>query len=135
MSHHADPPPPLCTCAPQLYVGNLVPGAVNDMTLRQLFSSALTSVFPQAATPGMEPVISVNLHSDGRYAFVEFRTPEMATAALSLNGVVQLLGQAISVGRPSGFVDPTKATQAAAAAAQALAAFQVRAPPSMLRSH
>ena len=38
---------------------------------------------------------------------------------------VQLLGQPISVGRPSGYVDPSTAQTAAAAAAAALAAFQV----------
>lgn len=38
---------------------------------------------------------------------------------------VQLLGQSISVGRPSGYVDPTKAQIAAAAAAAALEAFKV----------
>ena len=39
---------------------------------------------------------------------------------------VQLLGQSISVGRPSGYVDPSRAQEAAAAAAAALQAFQVR---------
>ena len=37
---------------------------------------------------------------------------------------VQLLGQTISVGRPSGYVDPSKAASAATAAAAALDAFQ-----------
>ena len=39
---------------------------------------------------------------------------------------VQLLGQPISVGRPSGYVDPMQAQTAAAAASAALAAFKVR---------
>ena len=38
---------------------------------------------------------------------------------------VQLLGQSISVGRPSGYVDPSRAQEAATAAAAALQAFQV----------
>ena len=38
---------------------------------------------------------------------------------------VQLLGQSISVGRPSGYVDPSRAQEAAQAAAAALQAFQV----------
>lgn len=59
---------------------------------------------------------------------MEFRTPEMASAALALNAQVQLLGQTISVGRPSGYVDPHKAAAAAQAAALALAAFQVGQP-------
>lgn len=40
---------------------------------------------------------------------------------------MQLLGQPISVGRPSGYVDPTAAQQAAAAAAAALEQFQASA--------
>ncbi|GMH32560.1 hypothetical protein BSKO_00394 [Bryopsis sp. KO-2023] len=108
----------------QVYVGNLVPGLVSEAALRQLFNSALSAVFPESAQPGMEPVVSVSMHSDGRYAFVELRTPEMATAALQLSGQVQLFGQSISVGRPSGYVDPGKAAAAAQAAAAALAAFQ-----------
>ncbi|KXZ48038.1 hypothetical protein GPECTOR_31g402 [Gonium pectorale] len=108
----------------ELYIGNLVPGAVTDVALRQLFNTTLAAAFPAAAAPGNEPVVNVNLHSDGRYAFVEFRTPEMATAALALNAQVTLLGQTISVGRPSGYVDPSKAATAAQASAQALAAFQ-----------
>jgi hypothetical protein len=39
---------------------------------------------------------------------------------------VQLLGQPISVGRPSGYVDPSAAQQAAAVAAAALEQFKVR---------
>lgn len=107
----------------QVYVGNLVPGLVSEASLRQLFNSALSAAFPDSSRPGMEPVISVSMHSDGRYAFVELRTPEMATAALQLSGQVQLFGQSISVGRPSGYVDPSKAAAAAQAAAAALAAF------------
>ncbi|KAG2485483.1 hypothetical protein HYH03_015757 [Edaphochlamys debaryana] len=105
----------------ELYIGNLVPGAVTADALKQLFNTTLVAAFPAAGT---DPVVAVNLHSDGRYAFVEFRSPEMATAALALNAQVQLLGQTISVGRPSGYVDPTKAAIAATAAAGALAAFQ-----------
>lgn len=74
---------------------------------------------------GMDAVVNVSMHSEGRYAFVELRTPEMATAALQLSGQVQLLGQPISCGRPSGYVDPAQAQQAAIAAAKALEAFQV----------
>ncbi|KAG2441448.1 hypothetical protein HXX76_003071 [Chlamydomonas incerta] len=108
----------------ELYIGNLVPGAVTDVALRQLFNATLLAAFPPTAPGEPDPVAGVNLHSEGRYAFVEFRSPEMATAALALNNQVQLLGQTISVGRPSGYVDPSKAATAATAAAAALDAFQ-----------
>lgn len=39
---------------------------------------------------------------------------------------VQLLGQPISVGRPSGYVDPSTAQAAALAAAEALDRYKVR---------
>lgn len=37
---------------------------------------------------GYDPVVNVNVHTDGRYAFVELRTPDMASASLQLNGQV-----------------------------------------------
>lgn len=105
-------------------MGNLVAGLVTEEALRQLFNSTMTAAFPDKLTPGFDPVVNVSMHSEGRYAFVELRTPEMASAALQLSNQVQLLGQSISVGRPSGYVDPSKAQQAATAASAALAAFK-----------
>lgn len=109
----------------QVYVGNLVAGLVTDDALRQLFNSTMAAAFPNLSAQGLEAVVSVSMHSEGRYAFVELRTPEMASAALQLSNQVQLLGQSISVGRPSGYVDPSRAQLAASAAAAALSAFQV----------
>lgn len=106
-------------------MGNLVAGLVTEEALRQLFNSTMTAAFPDKLTPGFDPVVNVSMHSEGRYAFVELRTPEMASAALQLSNQVQLLGQSISVGRPSGYVDPSKAQLAASAAAAALDAFKV----------
>ncbi|KAK9808982.1 hypothetical protein WJX72_007369 [[Myrmecia] bisecta] len=108
----------------EVYVGNLVAGLVTEDALRQLFNSTMAAAFPDKIIPGLDAVVSVSMHSEGRYAFVELRNPEMATAALQLSNQVSLLGQPISVGRPSGYVDPSKAQEAAAAAAAALAAFQ-----------
>lgn len=118
-----------------MYVGNLVSGLVAEDALRQLFNSTMRAAFPDKILPGLDPVVTVSLHSEGRYAFVELRTPEMASAALSLSNQVQLLGQPISVGRPSGYVDPAQAQSAAAAASAALAAFKVtphEVQPSLL---
>uniref|UniRef100_A0A383WCK0 RRM domain-containing protein n=1 Tax=Tetradesmus obliquus TaxID=3088 RepID=A0A383WCK0_TETOB len=108
----------------ELYIGNLTAGAVTEAMLGQVFDSALIAAFPQAAAPGQEPVCKVNIHSDGRYGFVEFRSPEYASAALQLNGQINLMGQALSIGRPASYVDPNKVHQAAAQAEAALAAFQ-----------
>ena len=66
-------------------MGNLMAGLVTEDALRQLFNSTMRAAFPAQCPPGMEPVVSVSLHSEGRYAFVELRTPEMASAALQLS--------------------------------------------------
>ena len=66
-------------------MGNLVAGLVTEDALRQLFNSTMAAAFPGSMMPGLDPVVSVSLHSEGRYAFVELRTPEMATAALQLS--------------------------------------------------
>lgn len=108
----------------EIYIGNLQQGAVTDTMLTQIFNTALQVRFPGATVPGMEPVVKTNLHSSGKYAFVELRNPDMATAALDLNGQVQFMGVAMSVARPAGYVDPNRATMAAAAASTAYSAFQ-----------
>jgi splicing factor U2AF subunit len=66
-------------------------GLVTEDALRQLFNSTMRAAFPAQCPPGMEPVVSVSLHSEGRYAFVELRTPEMASAALQLSNQVGAL--------------------------------------------
>ena len=70
-------------------MGNLMAGLVTEDALRQLFNSTMRAAFPAQCPPGMEPVVSVSLHSEGRYAFVELRTPEMASAALQLSNQVR----------------------------------------------
>ncbi|KAL6779338.1 UAF4 [Auxenochlorella protothecoides x Auxenochlorella symbiontica] len=107
----------------QLYIGNLGQGGITSEMLKQLFDSTMAVAFPTQVVPGMDAVVNCNVHSEGRYAFVELRTTEMATAALQLNGVVSLMGATLSIGRPSGYVDPTHAAAAARSAAQALARF------------
>lgn len=108
----------------EVYVGNLAQGMVTNDMLRQLFNTALMAAFPDKCAPGLEPVVNCSVHTEGRYAFVELRTSEMSTASLQLNGQVQLMGTTLSIGRPSGYVDPTKAQAAAQAAAEALSRFQ-----------
>ena len=110
MTEHARPPFVLAFAA--------------DM-LRQLFNSTMAAAFPDMVAPGYEAVVTVSVHTEGRYAFVELRTAEMATASLQLTGQVQLMGATLSIGRPSGYVDPGKAAAAAVMAAEALARFQV----------
>jgi RNA recognition motif-containing protein len=71
-------------------------------------SSYTVCVPPPPAFSLQLSVCQVNIHSDGRYGFVEFRSPEYASAALQLNGQINLMGQALSIGRPASYVDPNK---------------------------
>jgi hypothetical protein len=52
--------------------------------------------------------VQAQVHSDGRYAFIELRTAEYATAALQLDGQINLMGSALSIGRPAAYIDPDK---------------------------
>lgn len=70
-------------------MGNLTAGSVTDGGLREYFNAQMVSNFPEKLVPGVPPVVNVSMHSEGRYAFVELRTPEMASAALQLNGQVR----------------------------------------------
>jgi hypothetical protein len=108
----------------EVYVGNLIPGVVTEEMLRQLFNSAMRAAFPDKCGPEQDPVVRVNLNTEGRYGFIELQSSEMASQCLSLNQQVPLMGQTLSIGRPTGYVDPVKAYAAAQAAAEALARFQ-----------
>jgi len=116
--------------ARRVYVGNLQPHMVTEDQLRAIFNSALMAAFPGSNVPGMEPVVAINRHIEGRYAFIEFRTPEMATASLQLSGQVTLHGRAMTVERPMDYVDPNKAAQAAQMAQMALAAVMPGGAPA-----
>lgn len=71
-----------------MYIGNLAGGVVTEDALRQLFNSTMAAAFPTQMVAGLDAVVNVSMHSEGRYAFVELRSPEMATAALQLSGQV-----------------------------------------------
>ena len=92
----------------EIYVGNLCAGQVKPEHLETLFNTSLSTAFAEEAARGQVPVQHINMHSEGKYAFVELTSPAMATASLHLNGV-ELMGQPLSIGRPSGWVDPDRA--------------------------
>ena len=79
----------------QVNVDNCSPFLFSKESLRQLFNEKLPDRL------GMKPVTQVFLHFGGKLAYVEFRTPEMATAALDLSGKLWLFGQLLIVGRPN----------------------------------
>ena len=85
-------------CERELHVGNLTPGQINRDQLYKFFNESVQAVFPNQGLA----VLGANMHSGGKYCFIEFKTMEMCTAALDLNGFV-LLGVALTVSRPAAY--------------------------------
>ena len=69
----------------EIYVGNLTVGLVNPAMLKELFNGALSSMDPTGGA--QHPVVNISLDPCGKFAFVEFRTEELATLSLHLDKV------------------------------------------------
>ncbi len=79
----------------QLYVGNLPPG-LNGPQVTDLLNRALIKM-NAVAQPG-EPIVNSWVSSEGRFAFVEFRSPEDVQKAFVLSNV-SIMGYPIKVGK------------------------------------
>jgi splicing factor U2AF subunit len=84
----------------RLYVGNLPPN-INPPELMGFLNMTMANT-GVVKTPG-NPVVDCIINHEKAYAFVEFRTPSEATAAMSFDGLV-LQGQALRVRRPKDYV-------------------------------
>ena len=95
----------------ELYVGNLAVGYATDVHVRELFNRALAALLPNPlANP---PVLGCKMNGEGKFAFVELRTEDLATAGLFLNQFT-FFGRRIKVGRPKGYVEPAPVPTSAA---------------------
>lgn len=89
----------------EVYVGNLAIGVVTKQILEEFFNQALSHMMPDpVATP---PVVNINMDGQGRFAFVEFRSRELANQALMMDKLVEVYGRHLHVGRPKGYIEPT----------------------------
>lgn len=91
----------------EIYVGNLAIGIVTSQVLTEVFNEALQYLLPEQAgnaygTPWATPVVSCQMDSSGKFAFIEFRTEDLATAALKLDRL-EICGRPINAGRPKGY--------------------------------
>jgi len=75
-------------------------------SIRGRHNSFWKVVLRRGAGGGCLSVLQVNI--TGRFAFVEFRMPEYATAALQLNGQIALMGNTLKIARPSSYVEPSQ---------------------------
>jgi len=81
----------------RLYVGNLPMGLVEAQTV-QFFNLAARNM-GVAAIPG-DPVTSMWIAPDGKYGFLEFRSSNECTSALTMNGLT-LNGRQLVMKRPN----------------------------------
>ncbi|CAG8587806.1 3369_t:CDS:10 [Cetraspora pellucida] len=88
--------------ARRLYVGN-IPYGIDENGLSEFFNSTMVQLNITTA-PG-QPVIAVQINHDKNYAFVEFRAPEEATAAMAFDGIT-FQGQSLKIRRPKDYQPP-----------------------------
>ncbi|KAG0002785.1 U2 small nuclear RNA auxiliary factor 2 [Entomortierella chlamydospora] len=86
----------------RLYCGNL-PMGINEESLANFFNQTMMSM--NLTTGAGTPVMSVHINYEKNYAFVEFRTPEEATAAMAFDGIV-FQAQTLKIRRPKDYQPP-----------------------------
>lgn len=72
--------------ARRLYIGHLPPH-VTEQELHVFFRSAIEQALIHKLQDGEDPILSVYINHERRFCFLEFKTVEMATACLELDGI------------------------------------------------
>jgi len=87
--------------ARRLYIGQL-PLEVNEQEVHKFFREAI-SVATGPASSTEDPILSVYINRERRFAFVEFKTMEICTACLALDGIDILNKGKVKVKRPNDY--------------------------------
>ncbi|KAL1918440.1 uncharacterized protein VTP21DRAFT_3100 [Calcarisporiella thermophila] len=88
--------------ARRIYVGQ-IPLGISEDAMAKFFNDTMIQLSLNT-TPG-NPVISVQINHEKNYAFVEFRVPEEATAAMAFDGIA-FQGQQLKIRRPKDYQPP-----------------------------
>jgi len=88
----------------EVYIGNLAIGQTTREVLTEFFNQALAHLLPDPLN--IPPVVNINIDNQGRFAFVEYQTMELATQAIRMDHQVELFGRAMHIGRPKGYIEP-----------------------------
>nr|XP_043623633.1 splicing factor U2af large subunit A-like isoform X5 [Erigeron canadensis] len=86
--------------ARRVYVGGLPPLA-NEQTIATFFSQVMTAIGGTSAGPG-DAVVNVYINHEKKFAFVEMRTVEEASNAMTLDGII-FEGVSVRVRRPTDY--------------------------------
>ncbi|GKY97293.1 hypothetical protein MPSEU_000687700 [Mayamaea pseudoterrestris] len=88
--------------ARRLYIGNLPPN-VHEQMIHDAFSNAIQTALIDSNTIATEdPILSVYINPERQFSFLEFKTVEMTTACLDLDGLV-MQGFACKIKRPNDY--------------------------------
>jgi len=99
--------------ARRLYVGNL-PEDVNEAEIQDFFLTCITIASGSSTPLPGDPILSVYINRERRFAFVEFKTMEMTTACMALDGI-NINGKGIiKVKRPNDYNPSLAPPQASA---------------------
>jgi len=89
--------------ARRLYIGHLPPDLDED-EVHQFFRNAIHVAMGDAATSNTDdPILSVYINKERRFAFVEFKTMEICTACLALDGVDVCKKGKVKIKRPNDY--------------------------------
>jgi RNA recognition motif. (a.k.a. RRM, RBD, or RNP domain) len=93
--------------ARRLYIGHLPPN-VTEEELHIFFRDAIGQALVHKPAEEEDPILSVYINHERRFCFLEFRTVEMATACMALDGI-NIYGKGnVKVKRPNDY-NPTMA--------------------------
>jgi len=95
--------------ARRLYIGNLPPLVSEDQIhsrFRQAIAVAMGQPEHSLDPPEADPILSVYINHERRFCFLEFKTIEMTTACMQLDGL-DLLGTKVKIKRPNDYNELT----------------------------
>lgn len=84
----------------ELYVGNLNPGVHSTPAMKRFFEESLQKTYEGNNSIVKPFVVSINMHSGGRYCFVELSSVQIRDLCLALDGIA-LLGSNLKIGKPA----------------------------------
>ncbi|CAH8383030.1 unnamed protein product [Eruca vesicaria subsp. sativa] len=93
--------------ARRVYVGGLSPSA-NEQSVATFFSQAMAAIGGNSAGPG-DAVVNVYINYEKKFAFVEMRSVQEASNAMTLDGII-FEGAPVKVRRPSDYNPALAAT-------------------------
>ena len=89
--------------ARRLYVGN-IPEGLTDAQVHGFFHDAIAKAMGHASASDIDdPILSVYINPERRFAFIEFKTMEMTSACMEFDGINVMGRGKVKVKRPNDF--------------------------------